>query len=318
MPRPKAVSPSAKTPAPDWLGSLVVPEALVPGDYEYPLDRRALETFQSIPGAGWLVGKFLDFVMEFGHSDLLGQSVRVSPKQFPRIHALASKTGDILHLKPPPVFILENPRPNAYAMGSGEEKAFVVLTRRLIEVLDERELFFVLGHEFAHVKSQHILYHTLAIYLANAGLFAGRTLPWIRLLSIPAQLALNAWARRSEISCDRAGLVACQDLKVAQKAVLTISCGSKELADQVDLKEYLRQDDDLKKTHGRFNELLSTHPYMPKRLRCLKLFADGEFFVRHILRRAEKGYLLPSRLDEAVGQILAGETPRSFHKTKDA
>ena len=301
MPKKEAPKPA------EWIDSIRVPKKLQSAQFEYSLDREALEAFKSIPGAGWVVAKFMDFVLEFGHSDLLGRSVRVTSKQFPRIHTLALKASEVLRMDLPPLFIIEHPMPNAFALGSGEEKAFLVVTRRLVEVMQERELMHVLGHELGHVKCQHVLYHTLAVYLANAGLFAGRTIPLLHLLSIPAQMALNAWARRSEISCDRAGLLSCQDLKSALRACLILACGSRELADQVDMKEYMSQGVDIGKSYGKWNEVFSTHPYMPRRMRSMEYFAQSQLYLHEVLRDAKKPYMSRDELDRTVAKVLSDE-----------
>lgn len=314
--------PKKETPKPEaqkneeWLKDIRVPKKLASSQFEYSLDREALEAFKSIPGAGWVVAKFMDFVLEFGHSDLLGRSVRVTPKQFPRIHSLALKASEVLRMDLPPLFIIEHPMPNAFAIGSGEEKAFVVVTRRLVEVMNERELMHVVGHELGHIKCMHVLYHTLAVYLANAGLFAGRTIPLLHLLSIPAQMALNAWARRSEISCDRAGLLCCQDLDAGLRACLTLACGSKELAEQVDIKEYMSQGEDISKSYGKWNEVFSTHPYMPRRMRSLQYFAESQLYLHEVLGDKKKSYMGRDELDRVVAKVLADEKVGKPYKVK--
>ena len=61
--------------------------------------------------------------------------------------------------------------------------------------------------------------------------------------------------------------------------MLKLATGSKELANRVDVEDYLNQLDGLKEGVGRFSELLATHPYLPKRVAALRLFAQSNYFA---------------------------------------
>jgi Zn-dependent protease with chaperone function len=53
--------------------------------------------------------------------------------------------------------------PNAYT--TGFTHPVVVVTSGLLEIVDDEELQFILGHELGHVKCGHVLYMTMAEYL---------------------------------------------------------------------------------------------------------------------------------------------------------
>ena len=69
------------------------------------------------------------------------------------------------------------------------------------------ELRALLGHEMGHIKSGHMLYHSLAQTLAG-GIALSASLMGVNMISMPMRLALLAWQRESEFSADRASLVA--------------------------------------------------------------------------------------------------------------
>ncbi|MBI5211644.1 MAG: M48 family metallopeptidase [Elusimicrobia bacterium] len=292
-----------------WLGSLRVMPSLESSEYEYSADREALAAFQSIPGADWLMKKWLEFWLEFDRAALLGSTVRVSERQFPEVHAHLARAAEVLGMNPPPLFIIERPDVNAFTLGTDDENSFLLVTRKLLEVVNDRELTFILGHELGHVKSQHVLYVTLATYLANAGVFAGRRLFGALLLAYPLRMALLAWYRRSEITCDRAGLLCCQDVEAARKALLICGCGSREFADRIDLAEFAKQAEDVRNTYGKWSELFVTHPYLPKRVRSLELFAESHFYLRRVLGEKKGRFLDPTDLDEAVSNLLGDREP---------
>ena len=52
-------------------------------------------------------------------------------------------------------------------------------------------------------------------------------------------LALNAWARRAEITCDRAGLICTRDLDASIGCLVKLALGSRKLYSDINLDEYL-------------------------------------------------------------------------------
>ena len=82
----------------------------------------------------------------------------------------------------------------------------------------------------------------------------------------PAVLALNGWARRAEVTCDRAGLICTRDLDASIGCLVKLALGSHKLYSDVNLEEYLAQLDEAQKGIGRLDELSRTHPYLPKRV----------------------------------------------------
>jgi Zn-dependent protease with chaperone function len=117
-----------------------------------------------------------------------------------------------------------------------------------------------------------VVYTTTLYYLTTAASV------FVRWIVKPAVLALRAWMRRAEITCDRAGLICTRDLDVSIRSLVKLALGSKKLYDQIDLDEYLRQLADMKTTPGRFVELEASHPYLPKRVAALRLFARGAYY----------------------------------------
>ncbi|OIO07655.1 MAG: hypothetical protein AUJ52_09910 [Elusimicrobia bacterium CG1_02_63_36] len=306
-----------KKPDLAWLKNLTVPSSLDASDYEYAGDRDALKALKAVPGAGWVFSRWVEFWLEFRRTGFLGSTVKVGPKQFPELNALRVKAAELLCMKPPPLFVVEQPMINAFTMGTDQDNSFVAITRPLLEAATEKELLFILGHEFGHIKSQHALYATIAIYLANMGLFYGYRVPGIHLLAFPLEIALKAWFRRSEITCDRAGLVCVQDLDSARRALLLLGCCSRELADRIDLDEFRRQSAEVAGSYGKWSELFVTHPYLPKRIRCLETFAGGHLYVRRVKKDRKSEFLDPDDLDAAVGDILGNEEP-TIEKTMES
>ena len=66
----------------------------------------------------------------------------------------------------------------------------------------------MIGHECGHVHNQHVVYLTALYYLTH---FVGAFIQWA---VQPAIIALRAWQRRAEITCDRAGMLCAKAISI--------------------------------------------------------------------------------------------------------
>jgi len=202
---------------------------------------------------------------------LLGQSVKVTDQQLPRVHALAVQASKHLCMPLPDVFVTQNPVINAYAIGFFGRKS-VVLNSATVEAMSDAELCAIIGHEMTHIKCQHT--HWLVFTQLNDTLR-------IPIISDLVGLVLLAWSRKAEYTCDRGGLLACGDLQAAITALSKVAIG-KDLFKQMNLDAFFAQNqtvdsDDI----SRLSERLSTHPYIVHRLKALHEFSQSEFFQKH-------------------------------------
>jgi heat shock protein HtpX len=68
----------------------------------------------------------------------------------------------------PAVFLIPDADPNAFATGSGPEKASIAVTRGLLDTLDRAELQGVVAHELSHVRNYDVRLMTVVAALAGA------------------------------------------------------------------------------------------------------------------------------------------------------
>ena len=203
---------------------------------------------------------------------MLGTAVKVTNRQFPRIAKLAERCADTLRIPLPTLYVSPNIGAlNAHTFGTADDP-YIVINAALIDHFSEVELLDVIGHECGHIQNNHVVYMTTLHFLTHA---ANAFLRWsVR----PAVLALNAWARRAEVTCDRAGLICTRDLDASIGCLVKLALGSHKLYSDVNLDEYLAQLDEAQKGVGRFDELTRRHPYLPKRVAALRLFAQTTYF----------------------------------------
>lgn len=67
----------------------------------------------------------------------------------------------------PKVYIIPSLSPNAFATGPTPSRAAVAVTQGIMDLLSEKELRGVLGHELAHVKNRDTLVATIAACIAG-------------------------------------------------------------------------------------------------------------------------------------------------------
>jgi len=239
--------------------------------YAYSADLAMLKSFSRMRPVELAAASVVRTSQEWLRSELLGSTVKVGPTQFPSIYKIAKHCADTLTVPIPTVYIRNSPVPNAYTYGTDEE-SFIVIHSALVDHFDEEELKFVIGHETGHIQNKHVVYNTaLMILTQGVGVFVA----WI---IQPALLALRQWTRRAEITCDRAGLLCCKDLDAASRSFLKLATGSHKLYPEMNLEAFLDQFEEGQSSFGRLGEAFQSHPYLPKRIHALRVFADSELY----------------------------------------
>lgn len=215
---------------------------------EHPADRGALIALRKLKGFDTVLKALSGLFNERRYRLVfLGSAVRVDERQLPRLHRLLTEAGQALDVAElPELFVANSPFANAATLGM--DKPFIVVNSRLLEMLDDDELRFVVAHELGHAVSGHAVYQTLLVRILNASGLLTSLPPWALTLRI-LQAALSEWSRKAELSADRAGLLATQDPAAAFRVHMKLASGSADLGqlDQTSFfaqgQEYLDADD---------------------------------------------------------------------------
>jgi len=193
--------------------------------WEHPADRDALEALRKVPGFDALIRKVMGLVSERPLRLITrGSAVEVGPRQFPKIDAMYGRLLERLDAPERfPLYIAANPVMGAGAVGM--DAPFIVLSQLSVQVLPERELSVLLGRELGHVLSDHVLYKTmLKIVLRGGSLVTRMPLTGIAMLAVVG--AMLEWDRKSELSADRASLLAVQDPAAMRAYLLRVAGGT--------------------------------------------------------------------------------------------
>lgn len=256
---------------------------IAPVSWEHPADRAALQTLRSVPGFDEVVRKIVGLLGERGIRLLFqANAVRVGPTQFGRLNALYTDVLTSLDWEVrPELFVSQTPFVNAGAYGM--ERPFIVINSGAMKLLDDDEMRTLLGHELGHVMSGHALYHTILVLIVFVG---ANLLPFLAgLVLAPIQFALLEWFRKSELSSDRAGLLASQDPRASMRMFLKMAGGG-DMKD-MDLNEFLIQAKEYEETGGALdrvfkilNTLPQSHPFNTLRAAELQRWIEGGTYER--------------------------------------
>lgn len=122
--------------------------------------------------AGWLMGNnwwVTAFILLFaaGYATFqyffadreaiaLAGAVEVSSTDAPRYFRLVENLCIATGTPMPKLYVVDDPAPNAFATGRRPEEASITVTTGLFELMTDRELEGVLGHELGHIRNYDI------------------------------------------------------------------------------------------------------------------------------------------------------------------
>lgn len=250
--------------------------------YEHPFDQKALSTLENTPGLG-KIGKFItEHTYERIYTiQYTGSHLKVTSENYPKIYEYLQYAAQILDLpNVPDLYIQWGYAINAFTVGS--EKPIVVLNSGLLDLCDDDEIMFIVGHELGHVKSNHMLYHMMAQLVTSII----DQIAFGNLLGMPIKYALLYWDRMSEFTADRAGLMACQNKDAAIRAFMKMSGIPIKHFSEMNYKTFIQQAEEFKQLdYENLNKIVkfisiadSTHPWTVMRAaELLNWIKDGEY-----------------------------------------
>jgi Zn-dependent protease with chaperone function/uncharacterized tellurite resistance protein B-like protein len=231
---------------------------------------------------------------------LLLSGLRLTPRLHPMVFNVVDECVRRLGITDPvESYCFPDPMMQAFVVREGNGKVLLGFSSGLLERLEEGELTFVVGHELGHAIYGHLT-------------LSGETLRKDERINPTTVLRLFAYKRYAEITADRVGLLCCDDVSVAVRALFKVTSGLSNARSVRDASEFSAQYHDLKATTSKSEagDWLSTHPYSPLRLEALTLFARSQTF--HRMQGRAGGELTEEQLEREVGAILGMMNPTTM------
>jgi len=206
------------------------------------------------------------------------------------LHRITSRLAQRANLPMPRVYVSPQSAPNAFATGRNPEHAAVCATDGLLQMLSEREVAAVMGHELAHVKHRDILIQTVAATIGGAISSLAYMLMWFGgsrdedgeganplvglammiLAPIAAVLIQAAISRSREYNADTVGAEIAGDPRDLASALEKIHAASRQIPLDVNPAfNSLFIAEPLNAIGSSIGNLFSTHPPLEKRLQNL-------------------------------------------------
>lgn len=92
-----------------------------------------------------------------------------NPALYNAVDTLAIAAGIV---PTPPIYLVQDAAPNAFAAGRSPETAYIAVTSGLLQKMDQRELEGVIAHELAHCRNRDVELMTIATVLVGVIMLA--------------------------------------------------------------------------------------------------------------------------------------------------
>jgi heat shock protein HtpX len=293
-------------------------------------------------GVGLILWAILAVVAYRGGSEIMlnvAGARRIEKKDNPRLWNIVEEMTIASGLpRPPAIYIIDDPAPNAFATGRDPEHAAVAVTTGLLQRLNRDELQGVIAHEIGHVRNRDVLLMIMAgvmlgtmVLLADVAfrswLWGGRlrtrassrdsgqaiimlvAILVMILAPIMARLMYLAISRKREYLADASaaqftrypeGLASALE-KISRAAVPSAA------ANRVTAPMYIVAPL-MKKGKRALGNLGSTHPPLEKRIAVLRSMAGGaslQDYERAYRLQSGEGGVIPASALKDAGKVEA-------------
>ena len=218
-------------------------------------------------------------------------AIEVTEAQQPQMYAIVRELSAAAGQPMPRLYVAPTMSPNAFATGRSPSHAAVCCTQGILQLLNERELRGVLGHELSHVYNRDILTGSVAAGIAGVISSISMMVMWfgggrdrregngllVLLMALLAPLAASvtqfAISRTREYDADHDGAVLTHDPLALASALSKLESGVSRVPMGQDPRLEPVSSMMIANPFGSLRNPFSTHPPMDKRIARLEQMA---------------------------------------------
>lgn len=278
-------------------------------NYAYAMDYELRKNLDAIPhlysvgkkiGATWVAREIKRFNM---------QAIKVGPTQFPDVYQMGCDCARILGIGIPNIFILNDQTLNAYTYAFDDIEPIIIIHSGLYERMTPGELRCVIGHECGHIHNQHGVYNLLCTLLLEVGISSLSTMiptGLLNLVTLSSQIALQAWSRAAEVTCDRAGMICSEHIEDAYSTEAKLMYGGAFGEHVIDYSAIREQLQNQMGNITKYEELIYSHPSGTRRIAAEMEFAECELLYQWRPELKTHGMVMRSKkeTDERCKKVI--------------
>ena len=249
--------------------------------YFHPLYFKKLNELERLmPFQNEILTYYTEFEGRIKKPDLYGKTLRLSERQMPELWTIVDKVSAIGEIPTPPIHVYEDFYYGVEAKWANSPR--LEISAKTIEDLPFESLEFLIAREVCRIKwNMHRTTTAIeqALEMSNEKNLLTNLLPGAQTISEGLRIAYAGWSRLSHYTADRFGYLVSRNLPVCVRTILALVLNNVKLAETVNIKEYLKQMNDiylLDDLVSRFSENDETVPYGPLRIKNLLAFASNE------------------------------------------
>lgn len=225
-----------------------------------------------------------NFVEEAALPNLIGNSIKVTEKQFEKVYSMTAEMCNVLNMEQPDIYVYKD---FCYHVSAeGLNKPLIQISASTLEDFNKDELRFLIGRELAHIKSGHMYWKILMEQCINApklisnvpGAEIANLVGGIEGLEMGFKIIMYKWNRVTEYSSDACGYLLCGNIEAAISSIKKLVLNNKFLANELNLSEYIKQGNLLEKctsNMAKYSKLDEMVPYGSFRIKELLRFASS-------------------------------------------
>jgi len=202
-------------------------------DFVHPADKRTAIAVEKIPGFETLVSFIQEHAIEQYYNILLkGGSIKLTEKNSPKVLGIFREVAEILGVsKFPDIYLHRSFRYDNRIIGYAHP--VVLLATSCLEDISEDRIYFIAGRCLGGIKAGHNKLEFLSDIIGQID----NIIPGADAVQLP----LLQWRRKSDLSRDRAGLLACQNYGEAMRMLMLYAGANVGAENTIQIEDFVQQ-----------------------------------------------------------------------------